>query len=654
MKVRYSEVATNVPACGSPSLSECSQAAAQPLPGHTIDDRPGPASTETPKAGKPGRFKLAAAWLWAHPFVLVLFAHTVFCLGIWNAREGYGEDTVNVTRAFREIQLHQPDSSIYVGLIAATLRFITPEPVQALTWLKYLSSLLATVSVYLALRCFSDVLRTGAILIACFVWIASSLNAPFLQSTSLSLFTFAVMLFAICCLLRGTSLLSLAGFFVLGWVAASLRPEYYVSLVLVAVVLLGVAIRHAAKRIEARFDIRPYWTGGFAATLLIAGGAALWLNPGVFAPQRAQLGRYAFFGFSQCYADFYHCTHPEEAFSPMTEYRAIVDRMFRKPSGLWEAVKNNPREAMRYFSYNTADNLRRHAPQALLGNYREYSEEKGSRHLGRGIRWLLIPGALLGGIRLYRAWRRGREPGGRAFALLARIFHADCRRRRQEAKPTLTPSDSPPHVGAYRSRRIGLLFVLAAASLPATVLLVGTPRYFLPWVPLFYLAVAFCVDSLLRAGDWRGTSCPQSASPAFPGAFQIAAVLVSAIVLCRPNYLVPRPNYEIDSLHRLKDCVQAPPRIAAWWADPAVVLGFHGQAISTSVRDGIHQADIENRQIDILVIDWNLRSTKCWADQREFFENFERQPERYGYKKLTGGPTGRFDFYYLPKRALDL
>jgi hypothetical protein len=113
--------------------------------------------------------------------------------------------------------------------------------------------------------------------------------------------------------------------------------------------------------------------------------------------------------------------------------------------------------------------------------------------------------------------------------------------------------------------------------------------------------------------------------------------------------MVPRPNYELDAVRHVAPCVKDYPTVGAWWANPDTVLGLYGKASPFSISDGIHQTDIENGKIDILLIDGNFRGTKTWADQRDFFEQFERQPETFGYKKAAGIPTGRFDIYYKPR-----
>lgn len=557
---------------------------------------------------------LAAAvrrWLGGHPLLFVLFAHAVFSIGIWNARDGYAEETSNVACAFRLVRSQQPNSSIYVNLIALTLRYLTPDPVVAVTLLKYVSSLLATAALCLTLSCFARILRRSAIIFACLVWIASDLNAPFLQSTSLSLFTFAVMLFGIYCLLRRESIPALSGFYLLGLLAASLRPEYYLPVALITLLLTGQAVWRGAQAMQSRFGPPHYWVCGVALVLGAGGGVALWMNPpAALARKAASLDSYALLGLGQCYADYYGRKHPREVFSPMTEYQALLGRTFNEPKGFLDAIKNNPGEAMRYFVNNAGRNLFQCLPRALLGHYREQSEQKGRGWLYHSVRGILLVGGLLGAVRLYRA-------GWIWNDFFSKIVQ-------RLGKP-----------GAI-SRKLLLLVVLLSTSAASIVLLVGTPRYFLPWIPLSYLGVAYCADSLLNA--FRLVR------------FEACLVAGSCLCLCSPNFLVPRPNYEMDALRHVTPLVNEPPRIAAWWAEPDVVLGLCGKAKPVSSWEGIWQTDIENGRIDVLMVDPNLRSTHVWAVQQEFFERFERQPESCGFTKLIGYPSGRFDVYYKLKR----
>ncbi len=547
-------------------------------------------------------------WIRRHPLLVILLAHTVFSIGIWNARDGYAEEAHNVAAAFRILQSHHPSLNVYRDLIALTLIFL-PDPITALTFLKYISSLLSTVALYLGLSSFSKNLRPGAIIFACLVWIASPLHAPYLVSTSLSLFTFAIMLFGIDCLLPGRSIPRVFGFYVCGMLAASLRPEYLLPVVLVTLILTGRVVWRGLEWLKSRFGWSRLWSCAGAVCLALAVGAALWINPPApVVKGLASLDNYALFGLGQCYAEFYHKEHPEEVFAPMTEYRAILNRKFDNPAGFCAAIRNNPLEAVRYLTLNARNNLWQSVPEALVSRDRVLSEYHVRHQPFRFVRAILIAGALLGVVRLCRVgWKRDSLSWGSMFAFVA----------------------SSPAV-----RKLCLLLLLLFTSSVAIVLLVGSPRYYFCWVPLFYLGVAYCANSVLRAVNIR--------------LFESIFVTVSFILLCSSNYLAPRPNREFDAVRQIALQVKENPAVGGWWSEPDTVIALNGKARAISLWSGIHQTDIENGKIDILMLDANFRSSKTWADQRDFFERLERQPEMCGFKKAKGIPAGRFDIYYKP------
>jgi hypothetical protein len=186
-------------------------------------------------------------------------------------------------------------------------------------------------------------------------------------------------------------------------------------------------------------------------------------------------------------------------------------------------------------------------------------------------------------------------------------------------------------------RKLFILAVLASTAFVGMLLLVGTSRYYLCWAPLFYLGVAYCADSLMLAFNLVR--------------YEPQLIALSFLIFCAPNYLTPRPNYEFDAVRQVAGRVKEHPTVAGWWAEPDTVLALRGNATAMSIPKGIHEADIESGRIDILLIDRGFRESKTWADQRDFFQRFEREPESWGFKKATGIPTGKFDIYYRPNPA---
>jgi len=159
-------------------------------------------------------------------------------------------------------------------------------------------------------------------------------------------------------------------------------------------------------------------------------------------------------------------------------------------------------------------------------------------------------------------------------------------------------------------------------------------RCYLPCVPLYFVGVAFCVDAVIKVLKIER--------------FQGFIVAGCVLCLCWPNYLAPRPNLKVNVVHQVAPMVKAHPVVAAWWTDSAVILGLRGQRTPLGLANGIQAADITDGRIDILLIDNNFRSSRTWADRPAFFESFEGDPPQFGFRKLTGVATGRFDVYYRP------
>ena len=540
-------------------------------------------------------------WLLSQPLLLIVIAHTVFSMGIWNARDGYGEDTGIFLTAYSGHESLHHGRTIYGGLASFFLTGITSDPVLAATLLKYLSSLLATVAMYLTLSRFAAFLRPGAIILATLAWISCSLDAPYLQSTWYSLFTFGVMLFGVHFLLRRESPGNLIAFFCLGFLAASMRPEYYLPVVLITLILLGTWI--GMLRGKSRL-----WIPGGLLLLAIAGTAIISARPPAWVARKVSLcNSYLLFGFGQCYADYYHRTHPWETFSPMTEYKEILATQFGNPSTLGEAIKHNPKDALGYFWHNSLGNLG--AIPGVLLNFRDNREIPSPGAPCWTVIAILATGGLLGFFRLYQ--NRGKW---------------------KDALENTAGSLAIPNSAV---RKILFLVMLAAASMVSILVLVGTPRYFITIAPLFYLALAFCADLILKS--FRLVR------------YEPLIIAAACIVFCSPNYLVPRPNHEFDAIRCVIPYVRTNPLIAAWWADPDVAFGFRGNARAISTGNPLLQEEVTNGSVDILMIDGNFRSTKVWADHRDYYEDLERQPEKFGFKKLTGVNAGRFDIYYRQK-----
>ena len=154
---------------------------------------------------------------------------------------------------------------------------------------------------------------------------------------------------------------------------------------------------------------------------------------------------YLLFGFGQCYAAFYKGEHPEAALDPMTEYRELFDEKFGRPTTFLGAIRNNPREAFRYFARNTLHNLR--LIRLVMLETRQKEGPK-SELIDRVPKLFLLTGLLTGGTLLTRRiFVAGRGPKRTPFD-----FCPNCGYNLQAAPIPLTWKES---VRRFFSRNTG-------------------------------------------------------------------------------------------------------------------------------------------------------------------------------------------------------
>ena len=571
---------------------------------------------------KPGVAAKISSFLLSHPFYLVIFAFCLFSLGIWNARDGFGEDTSSLITAYNHINEHTKgdlpsnssplfrsrspelaavsEGNLFIVILTALLNNGCNDPLLAALLLRILSSFLASIAVYLVLSSFSPRLSVGAILFASFVWIASAINSPFYYSTSTSTFAFAIIAFGICCLLRLPPLHGIIGFYIFALLAVWMRPEYRQPAILITVILLVRGAWRLSGYLNARWKLPPWKT-----KLFIFGLASLCVILAIArakdSESRKYMDRYMLIGLGQCYADYHHRQNPESVYESMTEYQELLDKTFKNPTGFVDAMTKNPAEMLRYMFHNGLHNLAK------------------------------IPNEMF---RVRARWSpKSRWPSTLVLLLLAGgVLVIVCGLVRPESR--LQIKQSLGFTGNSHPDFWKFVYLCALGTTPvlSILLLVPSPRYWIALVPLLYVILAFCVEVLLR---WLRFS-----------RYEHVLVLVSLFAFCTPNFLVPRPNHRVSALRYVAPRVRSMPTVGALWANPDCIFGFRGNAIPISVTDGIYAQDITAGRFDILIIDPNFRGTRTWNTQREFFTSLERDPSGYGFHKLTEVPTGNASIFY--------
>lgn len=323
------------------------------------------------------------------------------------------------------------------------------------------------------------------------------------------------------------------------------------------------------------------------------------------------MDHYLLFGLGQCYAAFYKTEHPEVPFHAMTEYQELLDETFGHPRSFFGAIASNPREAFRYFALNTIHNLKL-LPPALLST--RQTQNPTGLLTGRSHALFLFAGLLAGGALLTRrifAAVRGPAPAS---------WRETVRRVRREHGALLW--------------QVLLVVLFCSASSAAILMLVPSPRYWISWVPLVFLAVAACFDSLLRLGFLEKR----------PWLLWVPALAL----FCRPVFLHlgPNENHEVSALRHILPKLPENPVIAGVYTRPYQAYAFRGHAVSVNAGSDLSAAGLREGRYDVLIVDEAMRTSRVWSENRAFFEAFEADPAPLGYVKLTEAFTGRRDIYY--------
>ena len=193
------------------------------------------------------------------------------------------------------------------------------------------------------------------------------------------------------------------------------------------------------------------------------------------------------------------------ALEPFTEYRELFDEKFGRPTTFLGAIRNNPREAFRYFALNTLHNLRVF-PGAMLKTRQK--EGPKSKLIDRVPKLFLLTCLLTRGTLLTR-----------------RIFVAGRGPKRTPWKESVRRFQ---HEHWDLLWQIMLVAMFATASSVAIIFFIVAPRYWISCVPLVYLIVAACFDSLLRLEFLRKR----------PWLLWMPAL----ILFCRPLFLASGPT----------------------------------------------------------------------------------------------------------------
>lgn len=409
------------------------------------------------------------------------------------------------------------DARLYPRLYAVLGRAGGDDARSAHRGLRFAASTLSGIALYEVLLALPGVSWTGA-LAASLLWGQNLVNTPSMQHGNVNLLAFALGAFALAFALAGRE--GRAGPRALALVFAALAAWCHVEYALFLLILLGCEAWRGGRRAGRRRVLAG------AGVLALLAGLAL-----VARPVRARVvtaarwaDGYLTFGLRQCYSASVAPARPGGG-DPMAESSAF-QRDFPGDASMRDVLLRHPLPLLRYLLSNGARNVllaprRVTSHHSLLAgwDYELASPRRGDLLL-RAQSW---------GITL-----------GLCAALLAALA-ALARGGRDEKVAML------------------LAIALGATSLVALLVLIPTPRY---WIPLAVLPY--------WGGAWAGTRLLSRLRPAAAG----LAVAAAALLLSQPAFAGRVPPAGREAQDRLLATVGENVCDAARTGAPAVVGGF--------------------------------------------------------------------------------
>ncbi len=511
-------------------------------------------------------------------FILVFLGIALANVGVWRGGVPFDDESSHILTSLLVLK-GQHTTNLYSLCYAALLGTIAPDPMDAYLVMRAAASVASTLGLFWVLRAFRN-LRWTAIVISCLVWSCSSLCTPPTQNGNVCLFSLALMLPALGCVLRRPNSLNLIVFSIASFWTSQVRPEYLAPMIALPI---GGIVFHVLRRRRLQEQVNQgtttvtrRWAITLAVGTLVG---SIPLAAHFREPTKTRFNDYLLLGLGQCYAAFYHERHPKDLFMPFTEYQPILDRVFGHPRSLTEAAANNPRELGRYLAVNGAINFTK-IPRVMFSN-------RNKIYNAIILTLLFLGGGL--GIRT---------------ALL----------RRQDGVPLCS------QVSTDDAWRVLLLLLFASASSCAIVLLIPLARYWITWAPFFYLALAWCVHNILDI--WSRRLPEKSVLP------------LAIAVFGFPVFFGVKSNRGlIDSIRVAESGVDHPPVVAGVWSLPISTFAFRDHAVSTYLGAGLTIDELRGGRCDVLVMD-GLMETQFGVENRAFLMQLTTFPMKTGYRLL--------------------
>lgn len=532
--------------------------------------------------------------------------------GIWDADIPFGDDAVYIDQAFQLSEKNQISSSLYLNTYILVFKYVSADPIIAHYCVRYLSSLLSVIALFLLLSSLSFISELGAFVMA-LLWSLNLLNSPLIQFVNINLFVFALVCFAGYLWLSNGRYSRFASIGIL-LVAIIMRYEYSLLLFFLALQQLWVWRSQSEFKNHSRRQLIKLCSA-VSFVLIILTVFALNPNLGSRTFQHfPDLNSYFFLGFTQHYSVYTVSGDATLRLDPYTEYDLLINERFPGATDFFSAVRINSGEVIRYLSGNLMSNLTRlhyvlpsHGillPSGLVTNgltgrfgTGEFVSKKFAAY---PILWLEQALSVM-------------FIAGGALWLLARNF------RNFKVRHLIANDDAVFIIG------------MAAVASVSFILHMPDPRYWIMTIPLVYWGAAALTSKYCHPGSYRA---------ALGLALLFSLVIVNPVFTSTMNR-APYTNKDVALALREKLSSKPEPttmKVLGYYPKPLLTFAAIGRGEFTDnievIRTSSYEKLIRAKTYDLVIIDNSLKNTWQYNKEQLFFEKMLQDPAEYGYEIL--------------------
>lgn len=519
----------------------------------------------------------------------IVFAFVIF-VSAFNSPLPLGDEAGYIREALQDSSTQKVPTNLYILFYRFLLEISSNDPVTAHYLMRAIVSFLAVLALFLILISLFQKISLPAMVLTLAIWTSSYAVSPLAQFGNINLFAFAfALLSSIPFIRKKTSSRFILFFTTLLW-TSQIRDEYYLPLLLLTVYGLWLWIRTRHYRKDNKKPVVRGTLPTLASLILLISSIAY------LAALKEKASEHSLsLCFGQHYATYYAKKHPEMIVSAMSEYQDVLKKSFDGRTDFFEILKNHPADVLHYLCINGLKNSVIMIPAILRQRifiFNPLPERKAEIVQILFLLLLMIPGAI--------------------------IITSHLRR-----EGDIRTSISNLSKSGLDSHKLTVLLIIASAVVIPLFLLIADTRYYSPTAPLILVPIYLLAKSSLTILS------------------KLAACSVSislSILFCHPLFFKQETNQQLirsmreNWAHRIERST-SPPLIAGLFPGDIATFAF-GRNFTLECDNHLQAEKLLAKNYDYVVINKYFRISSAWQKSRELLEDFESNPEKYGYSSL--------------------